>query len=254
MVKKQRFGAGNSGFGGPVSSNVKSRPQYERFGETIRYLTVSELQRFFDCIEDYRHKLMFRMIYELGCRVGGVCPNSAQALGFWPKRGAISGTEYQNPPGPDFVSSRGLMNEIVSLLRSEGRMPRRGYMVRRPESYLFYPPGRLKGFYCENRLRQIFRRYAVEAGLDHEYGRDSQGRKLHRLSVHSLRHSHIMAYIHVHQLPLPIVQRQVGHKSLRSTSVYLNPSDEAVAEAYQRVQTEPRQASLDRAARRDRNP
>ena len=56
-----------------ISSNVKfsrKSPQYERFGETIRYLTTEEWQQFLDVIDDYRHKLMMRMIYELGCRVG----------------------------------------------------------------------------------------------------------------------------------------------------------------------------------------
>ncbi|GMU84052.1 MAG: hypothetical protein AMXMBFR47_39220 [Planctomycetota bacterium] len=50
--------------------SLSKTPQYERFGETIRYLTVEELQQFFDAVEDYRHKLMMRVIYELGCRVG----------------------------------------------------------------------------------------------------------------------------------------------------------------------------------------
>ena len=54
----------------PKSSNVKSSPKYEHFGETIRYLTLDELQQFFDSIDNYFHKLMFRVIYELGCRVG----------------------------------------------------------------------------------------------------------------------------------------------------------------------------------------
>lgn len=52
---------------------------------------------------------------------------------------------------------------------------------------------------------------------------------LRELTIHSLRHSHIMHYVHVYKLPLPIVQRQVGHKSLKATSVYLRPSDEDVA-------------------------
>jgi site-specific recombinase XerD len=33
-------------------------------------------------------------------------------------------------------------------------------------------------------------------------------------------------------LPIAVVQKQVGHTSLKTTSVYLNPSDEAVSEAY----------------------
>ena len=41
-----------------------------------------------------------------------------------------------------------------------------------------------------------------------------------------------MHYVHVYKLPLPIVQRQVGHKTLKATSVYLRPSDEHVGQAY----------------------
>jgi len=53
------------------SSNVKFFKRYERFGEVIRYLTVDELNQVFDSIDNYSHKLMFQVIYELvGCRVG----------------------------------------------------------------------------------------------------------------------------------------------------------------------------------------
>ena len=50
-----------------------------------------------------------------------------------------------------------------------------------------------------------------------------------------------MHYVHVYKLPLPIVQKQVGHKTLKATSVYLRPSDEAVGSAYDeaRARTEP---------------
>ena len=44
-----------------------------------------------------------------------------------------------------------------------------------------------------------------------------------------------MNYIHVHKLPIAVVQKQVGHTSLKTTSVYLNPSEEAVADAYRAV-------------------
>lgn len=41
-----------------------------------------------------------------------------------------------------------------------------------------------------------------------------------------------MHYVHHQGLPLPVVQKQVGHKTLKATSVYLRPSDELVGEAY----------------------
>lgn len=48
---------------------------------------------------------------------------------------------------------------------------------------------------------------------------------------------HVMFAIHIHKIPLPIVQKQVGHRTLKATSVYLNPSDEAVGDAYEKVTT-----------------
>jgi integrase len=130
----------------------------------------------------------------------------------------------------------GLMNEIRSMLRREGRMLKRTDAVKNPDEYLFRHGIRSGRRYSENRVRQIFQKYIRKAGLDREYGVDSKGRKLHQFTVHSLRHSHIMAHIHVYKLPLSIVQKQVGHRTLKATSVYLNPSDEAVREAYEAVE------------------
>ena len=83
-------------------------------------------------------------------------------------------------------------------------------------------------------MRQIFRHYAAKSGIDREYGKDSQGRSLHELAIHSLRH--IMHYIHIHKLPIGVVQKQVEHTTLKTTSAYLNPSDEAVRHAYRKAQ------------------
>jgi integrase len=104
--------------------------------------------------------------------------------------------------------------------------------ILRPDDYLFFPAGNPRRRYTENRLRQLFARYILRVSLGREYGRDRRGRALHELTIHSLRHSHIMHYVHVYKLPLPIVQKQVGHKSLKTTSVYLRPSDEHVGQAY----------------------
>ena len=54
-------------------------------------------------------------------------------------------------------------------------------------------------------------------------------------TVHSLRHSHAYHNIVDRGVPLPIVQKQLGHKSLKTTSVYLQPSTESMAEAYRQA-------------------
>ena len=131
---------------------------------------------------------------------------------------------------------RGLMNEVKSLLKREGRITKREEKLKRPEGFLFHPPARRHRHYSENRIRQIFQSYVRKAGLDREYGTDSRGRKLHQFTLHSLRHAHVMHFIHVHKLPLPIVQKQVGHTTLKGASAYLKPSHKTVAEGYESAQ------------------
>lgn len=220
---------------GAILSNVNSSPKpppYDRFGETIRYLTLEELQRFFEAIEDDRHKLMMRVIYELGCRVGEFVRIQLKHLSFGRSAVFFPAENTKTDQRRTSHLPPGLVNDLRSMLRREGRMAKRSESLRNPEEYLFHPPGHRKVRYTENRLRQIFRKYVLKASLDREYGHDRQGRSLHELTIHSLRHSHIMHYVHIYKLPLPIVQKQVGHKSLRTTSVYLRPSDEHVGQAY----------------------
>jgi integrase len=71
--------------------------------------------------------------------------------------------------------------------------------------------------------------------LQQVYGKDSLGRNLKMFTVHSLRHSHIFSYIVDKNVALSIVQKQVGHRSLKTTSVYLQPSTEKMTEAYRQA-------------------
>ena len=58
------------------------KKKYERFGEIIRHLSSSELAQLFDSIDNYKHKLMFEIIYELGCRVGEFVRIQVKHLNF----------------------------------------------------------------------------------------------------------------------------------------------------------------------------
>jgi integrase len=211
---------------------TRSTRQYERFGEIIRYLTLDELAQFFDGIDNYRHKLMFQTIYELGCRVGEFVHIQAKHLNL--SRSTIFFPAENTKTGYARTSHlpRGLTNEIKSLLRQQGILSKRDERLLKPEAYVFHPGKRWNHPYTENRIRQIFQVYIQKAGLQQVYGQDTFGRNLRMFTVHSLRHSHIMHYAVDRGVPLPIVQKQVGHRTLKTTSVYLNPSSEKIAEAY----------------------
>ena len=114
-------------------------------------------------------------------------------------------------------------------------MNKRDQTVKKSEAHLFHAGKRWNKPYTENRIRQIFQKYVNKAGLQQVYGKDSKGRNLKTFTVHSLRHSHAFLYVVDKKVPLPIVQKQLGHRSLKTTSVYLQPSTEKMAQAYKQA-------------------
>ena len=206
--------------------------RYDRFGEVIRYLTIEELKLFFDGVDNYYHKLMFEVMYELGCRVGEFVKIQVKHVNF--RRSAVffpaqnTKTRYARTS----YLPKGLANEIKSMLKQKGIMTKREERIKDAEAYLFHPGKRWNMPYSENRIRQVFQQYINKAGLQQTYGADSLGRNLRMFTVHSLRHSHVMHYAVDRGVALPIVQKQVGHRSLKTTSVYLSPSTEKIGIAY----------------------
>ena len=209
--------------------------KYERFGEIIRYLTTEELSQFFDSIDNYKHKLMFEVIYELGCRVGEFVKIQVKHINFNRSTVFFPAENTKTKHARISYLPKGLTNEIKSMLKQRGIITKRDDIIRQTEAYLFHPGKRRNKPYTENRIRQIFQHYVIKTGLQQVYGKDSKGRNLKMFTVHSLRHSHVTHYVIDRKLPLPIVQKQVGHRSLKTTSVYLSPSTEKMAQAYRQA-------------------
>jgi len=220
----------------PAMESLNKKPphskKYERFGEVIRHFTLDETQQLFDSIDNYTHKLIFEVIYELGCRVGEFVRIQVKHVNFNRSTVFFPAENTKTKHARISYLPKGLINEIKSILKQKGLMNKRGDRVRMPEAYLFHPGKRRNKPYTPNRIRQIFQTYVNKAGLQQIYGKDSLGRNLKMFTVHSLRHSHIMHYVVDRKVPLPIVQKQAGHRSLKTTSVYLQPSTEKMAEVY----------------------
>ena len=205
---------------------------YERFGEVIRYLTLDELQHFFNNIDSYTHKLMFEVIYELGCRVGEFVKMKVRHVHFSRSTVFFPAENTKTKSARTSSLPQGLTNEIKSMLKQRGIIGKRDDRIVKADAYVFHPGRRWNTPYTENRIRQIFQYYVTKAGLQQVYGKDTCGRNLKMFTVHSLRHSHLIHYVIDRGLPLPIVQKQVGHRSLKTTSVYLSASTEKMAQAY----------------------
>ena len=102
------------------SANVKYSSKYEHFGETIWYLTLDELQQFFDSIDNYSHRLIFRVIYEIGCRVWEFVRIQVKHLNF-SRSTVFFPTENTKTKYPRISClPKGLMNEVRSMLKQKG--------------------------------------------------------------------------------------------------------------------------------------
>lgn len=218
------------------SSNVKSFKKYRKFGEVIRYLTPAEYQKFMDTIEDLTHKLMMRIIFETGCRVGEFVRIQTKHLIFSRNSIYFPSTNTKTRESRTSWIPKSLMNDIKDYLRRTRRMAKRKDTIKNPEDFLF-KSNRQKHL-SENRVRQIFRKYIIACGLDREYGVDTKNRVLHVFTIHSLRHAHINFYINNCKVPVTMVQKQVGHRRLQTTLLYAQVTDGVVAEIYQKARSE----------------
>ncbi|OVE80054.1 hypothetical protein BVY01_01000 [bacterium I07] len=176
---------------------------------------------------------MMLLIYETGCRVGEFTQIRLKHLDFLNNSVFFPASNTKTRQQRTSHIAQGLMNDIVIYLRSQNRMAKRSYKIQNREDFLFRPHHAKGISYTPNRIRQIFQFYVEKAGLSREYGVDNQGRKLQKFTIHSLRHTHCMHYIHIYKLPIPIVQRQVGHTTLDATMTYCRPSDEFVGASYE---------------------
>ena len=198
-------------------------------------LTLDEIRLFFDSIDQYQHKLMFQIIYELGCRVGEFVKIQIKHLNFSRSTIFFPAENTKTRHARTSCLPQGLTNEIKSMLKQKGIVSKRVGTIKNPLAYLFHPGRRWNKSYTENRIRQIFQTYIHKAGLQRVYGSDILGQNLNMFTVHSIRHSHIMHSVIDRKIPLPIVQKQVGHQNLKTTSVYLSPSTEKMAQVYQQA-------------------
>jgi integrase/recombinase XerD len=214
------------------------KTDHERFGEVIRYMNQNELTQFFDSIDNYKHKLMFQIIFELGCRVGEFVHIQVKHINFNRSEVFIPAENTKTKHARSSFLPKGLSNEVKSMLKQKGMVGKRDDKIKIPQAYVFHPGKRWNKPYTENRIRQLFQIYVCKAGIQRVYGQDNKGRNLKMFTCHSLRHSHLITYIIDKKLPLPIVQKQVGHRSLKTTSIYLQPSSEKIAEAYNTARNE----------------
>ena len=219
------------------NSNVnllsKRSQKNSKFGENLHYLTDENLQRLWEVIDNYQHKLMLRLIYELGCRVNEFVQIQLKHINFRENSIFFPAENTKTNERRTSYVPLGLMNELKDYLKREGMMTKRDEEIRDPDAFLSPSTQNNTGHMTTRRWQHIFKQYVELAGIQETYGHDSKERPLYKYTIHSLRHSHVRHY--VQKVPLAAVQKQVGHRSLQTTEIYLRLADEDVRKSYESV-------------------
>jgi integrase/recombinase XerD len=163
-----------------------------------KYLTQGEIRALFAAISNLRDRALFAVTYAYGLRVGEIVILDRQDVDV--ERVRIRIRRLKN----GLSGERPIFRNVLDLLRH--------YLETRADGEAALFVG-LQGRLRKRRIQQLFRFYAIEAGLPAD-----------RRHVHVLRHS---AAVHVLDAGegIDFARDHLGHRSIQSTLVYGQISD-----------------------------
>ena len=161
----------------------------------------SHIETLFKTVENGKHRTVFKTIYSAGLRLG-------EAVGLKP-------TDIDSQQMRILIQdAKGGKSRYVMLSRHLLEELREYWRAFRPEVWLF--EGERPGTPIHQRtLQRAFKIACEKAGLPQT------------ASLHSLRHS-FATHLLEDGTPLPMIQRLLGHSSIKSTMVYLKVQQQAI--------------------------
>ena len=167
----------------------------------VKYLKKEEWLRLLESIDNYRDKLIVKLLYSTGMRVGELSKLKVEDIDFHERFIHIPAENTKTNTARTVIVAKDVLSDITAYLK----------IARIKRGRLFSLTVR--------RLQQLLKKYAKRANIE--------------ATPHSLRHTHIVHAL-LDRIPITAVQKQVGHKKLTTTQIYSNLAPEQVREAYEK--------------------
>ena len=174
---------------------AEALPRMKKPRQLPRVYSQQELARLFQVKRNPKHRAMLLTAYGAGLRVSELCHLRVEDL--LGDRGQIRVAQGKGRKDRYTVLSPKLRSELQAY-----------YRRCRPTYWLFPSPVKPDFPVTDTTAQNIFRQAVQAAGLPQHDG------------IHSLRHS-FATHLMEAEVPLPVIQRLLGHRSLASTSRYL---------------------------------
>ena len=167
----------------------------------IKYLKKEEWLRLIESVDNYRDKLIVKLLYSTGMRVGELTKLKVEHIDFRERFIHIPAENTKTNTARTVIVAKDVLSDVSAYLK----------IAKIKRGKLFSLTVR--------RLQQLIKKYAQRANLE--------------ASPHTLRHTHIVHAL-LDRIPITAVQKQVGHKKLTTTQIYSNLAPEQVREAYEK--------------------
>ncbi len=204
-----------------------------KYGSINKGFNDQEFQKFFRAIDNDRFRLLFLYQAQLGLRIGEAVRINLKDIDLETRELTLRTEKAQTV---DMLLIPALLfQKTLDFIKAN---PSR---IEQAQGYLFFKePDRCKRsepYFDTNYARNAFCRYVRLAGLDSVYAESDEpggkpGRRLHRLTTHSLRHYAITSFAKHTNGNVFLTSKFARHTNPSNTMTYINTNKQ---ELYQQI-------------------
>jgi len=174
-----------------------------------KLISVDDFRKLVGEVESERDKIAIKLLFGTGMRVEELVGTKLEDVDTVKGEIHLHASRTKSRQYRDVIIPQSMIPYLEEWIRSL------------PEGSMWLFPGRDPTKHISQRwVRMVIDKAAKKAGIQRPYATSKDGRPMKIVSPHTMRHMHA-----VHALdrgvPLNDLQQQLGHQSVRTTSIYL---------------------------------
>ena len=177
--------------------------QKRNFSRKIKYLKIEEWNKLISICDNFRDRLILKLLYLSGMRVGEFSQIKVEDIDFKERFITIPAENTKTKQSRTIYCPAETLSELKAYLKEK--------KIKK---------GRIFDLSIR-RIQQIVKTWGKQAGINW-------------IHPHTLRHSHVVHHL-MNKTPIPAIQKQVGHKRLTTTQIYSNLAPEEIRDAYEKM-------------------
>jgi integrase len=187
-----------------------------------KLISIDDFRKLVDKVESERDRIVIRLLLATGCRVEELVTTKLEDVDTVKGEIHIHASRTKTRQYRDVIIPQSIIPDLERWIRGL------------PEGSIWLFPGRDPSNHITQRwIRMVIDKAARQAGVQRAYATSKAGKTLNIVSPHTMRHMHA-----VHALdsgiPLNDLQQQLGHQSVRTTSIYLTADINHRKKSYER--------------------